>query len=368
MMKKIITLLLVILCCVFLVACNSSDYKKAESLLSQGNYSDAMSIYESLDGYEDSTEKIVYCKYGIGEQLFEEGDYEKALETFLALGSYEDSETKVIQCKYELGKSAYNEQNWDRVIEFLDEVYYEDSIELLASANREKGMSENSDYEFLDTLRKSVEKRLADSSKDSTDERDLLNFVNTELTFVSKYRNASFYDKKLGEMARLYIKGLDKQKQSFDNDYIYERDEEWLDGMVDRYTALNYLYEHYDFMSDSTDFISSYIAQFEKVKQDSVACKAINKDILANLNSFDSFKSAGSYAGYAVLKNNTRYTYDIVFEFTVYNQDETQILNVSQDYVQKVKPGNEYKITVDYGYNSGQFVIYTDWTIVDVKK
>ena len=364
-MKKRIFVMLIALLCVFLTACNSSDYKKAETLVNQGNYSDAIKIYEALDGYADSQDKVNYCKYEIGEQLFEEEQYEEALDLFLSLGSYNGSDNKVVQCKYELGKRAYNEQDWDRAIEFLDELRYMDSQGLLASANKEKGMTEKADYEFLETLRQSVEKRLNDTSKDDFDR---LNLVNTELTFLNKFRNVAFYDKKVKEMASLYLKGLDKQKKAFNYDDNYLFNEVWLEGMVDRYTALNTLYEKYDFMSDSPEFISAYIADFDKTKADYTAILAIDKDILKNLNDLDSFSYLGPHSGYAIFKNNTNYTFDIVFEFTIYNQDETQVLHISQCYVERIKPGNEYKLTVDYGNNSGSFRIHTDWTIISAKK
>lgn len=294
----------------------------------------------------------------------EEGKYEEALEAFTALGSYQDSEERVAQCKYELGKIAFTEQDWDTAIDFLDENTYADSGEYLEKAKTEKGMSENADYQFLEALKQSVTKRYNDSSKDSYDRQNL---VNTELSFLNKFRNAEFFDGKIKQMARLYLEGLDKQKASFKIERRFMALEEWSAGMVDRYTALNYLYKHYDFMSDDPDFISGYIADYERVTKERKAFEIINADILKNVNNLDSFSYLGPNSCYTIFKNSTTYTFDVLFEFTVYNQDETQILNISEDYIERIEPGNEYKLTVNYGNNTGNFIIYTDWEIIDVK-
>ena len=62
-MKKIHFLsLIVILLCISLTGCKSSDYKEAVSLEEAGEYSAALAIFEELSDYKDSANRIISCK------------------------------------------------------------------------------------------------------------------------------------------------------------------------------------------------------------------------------------------------------------------------------------------------------------------
>ena len=98
-MKKIIAALLVIVCVFTLVACDSKDYEKANTLFAQGQYDEARAIYVELGDYEDSAEKIKACDYAKATQLMEAGEAAQAAELFEALGDYVDSADLLVKCR-----------------------------------------------------------------------------------------------------------------------------------------------------------------------------------------------------------------------------------------------------------------------------
>lgn len=83
-MKKVVSLVLVALMMLFVFSgCNSSDYKEAVALMEQGNYKEAITLFEGLGDYKDSAAK--------------KAEAEKILDIIKALESgvwYFEAETK----------------------------------------------------------------------------------------------------------------------------------------------------------------------------------------------------------------------------------------------------------------------------------
>jgi len=89
-------------------------YLSAVSLYDVGKYEQAKRIFESLNGYKDSTTKITECKEAIKEvtylsavSLYDAGKYNEAITAFESLGSYKDSTTKITECKEAIKEVAY---------------------------------------------------------------------------------------------------------------------------------------------------------------------------------------------------------------------------------------------------------------------
>ena len=114
--KKIavITLLLAMVLC--LSGCDSSDYKKAVSLMESGDYAAAEQMFTKLGDYEDSAEKILECRYALAVAAFEKGEYELAISAFEALDSYNDSAEKVLECRYALAVAAFEKGEYELAI------------------------------------------------------------------------------------------------------------------------------------------------------------------------------------------------------------------------------------------------------------
>lgn len=61
-MKKVTSLVcLIAALCLCLSGCKSADYEQAVAFQESGDYAAALSIYETLDGYKDSAERITAC-------------------------------------------------------------------------------------------------------------------------------------------------------------------------------------------------------------------------------------------------------------------------------------------------------------------
>ena len=58
---KRIKIMLVTLLTLSLTGCNQSDYRRATKLQKEGNYEEAIQIYNGLEDYKESKQNIVYC-------------------------------------------------------------------------------------------------------------------------------------------------------------------------------------------------------------------------------------------------------------------------------------------------------------------
>ena len=72
----------------------NNKYNAAVELMETGEYEEAITAFEALDGYKDSTDKITECSYGIAVELMETGNITEAYESLVALGDYKDSAEK----------------------------------------------------------------------------------------------------------------------------------------------------------------------------------------------------------------------------------------------------------------------------------
>lgn len=77
------------------------NYKKGQSLLAQGKYTEAAAKFESLGSYEDATTLTMYSK---ACALCENGDFETGINALTKLGDYKD-------CVHRI--SYYTARSWD---------------------------------------------------------------------------------------------------------------------------------------------------------------------------------------------------------------------------------------------------------------
>lgn len=343
--KKLWILVAVFVLCACLTACNSSDYKEAEEMYNNGDYAAALELYNALGEYEDSQEKAKSCQYSIANSLFEDAKYEDALDIYKELGKHEDSEEKVKCCLYAMANGYFENTQYGKALALYEELgEYEESAEYTAICNKEIGMTANSDYDFLTDIEASVLGRMA-----AADGTSYTNLVNTELAYLEKYSEKSFYDDRLQEIASKYIDGLYIQRDALKTEYEYEHQLEWQRGMVLRYEALTYLYDEYDFLADNNSFVATYVMQYEDKKALLEAYEAIEADISAQTHAADfSDKFESSYGGGTIsftLKNNTQYTYSTMFEFSFVSSEGT-IFYSNSALIENIKPDQSYVVAV----------------------
>ena len=91
--------------------CNTAilerEYQKALKLMTDEKYEDAIQAFESLNGYSDSATKISECKTAILEREYQKAlklmtseKYEKAIAAFKELNGYRDSDAQITECSY----------------------------------------------------------------------------------------------------------------------------------------------------------------------------------------------------------------------------------------------------------------------------
>lgn len=77
-----------------------NKYKAAEKSLATENYDAAISVFEELGDYRDSTERFLECIYAKADKLLAAGDYDAAILVFEELGDYKDSNERLLECVY----------------------------------------------------------------------------------------------------------------------------------------------------------------------------------------------------------------------------------------------------------------------------
>lgn len=328
-----IVLLLIAGLTFYFVTADSRIYGKAISIYNTGDYDDAITVFSTIPNYADSQEMIQKSNYHKAYSLFENKQYSEAERLFVKCKGYADSNEKIKECKYALGTEAYDLSDWDNAIEYFTDLKYLDSEDLFNNSIREKGMSENADYEFIQAIEDSVNNRQVMIEKGAS----LSEIVDAELYRLGTFKDKVFYDKDLDKLAESYITGLDVQKDALSKKYS-EYQIMWYEGMVQRYETLCSLNEDYGAFSDDARFIDTYKTQLDENINYLDALKTIDADLVSQLDGVE-FKYVNSYTMSAMYTNNTKYDFDITFYFTFY-KDEVRV-DETTDYFQNIKAGEK---------------------------
>lgn len=127
-----------------------SDYKEAESLLKDGEYSKAYKTFEKLEDFKDAKSRQLECQYGMAGDYYKEEKFEEAREIYEQLGKYNDSSEWVTKCQYEIAKALYQENKYEEAIEAFTKIEtYEDSKEQIQNCYYQLGEEayQASDYD-----------------------------------------------------------------------------------------------------------------------------------------------------------------------------------------------------------------------------
>ena len=81
-------------------------YNHAKSLLENGNYELAYSEFLALDGYSDSENMLLECRYVQAIKYRDAGDYELANKIFESLGNYRDSKILIHKHDYKVSSTV----------------------------------------------------------------------------------------------------------------------------------------------------------------------------------------------------------------------------------------------------------------------
>lgn len=178
---------------------------------------------------------------------------------------------------------------------------------------------EYADEAFLESIELSVAKR---NQLLQTDFKQY-ELINMEFAIIGEFENAEFRDSELYALARQYLSGLYLQKEALNLTHS-EKQIQWQEGVVERYSALISLHDQYNVFADDPDFVSTYVLEQEKNIRVLQALKEVEADLVAQLDGVTlQYKSQNKYT--ATYTNNTDYDFDINFYFWYYDANGTRI-------------------------------------------
>lgn len=228
---------------------------------------------------------------------------------------YEEANKLVTEGKYKQAKKIYKEIK-----------SYKDSKDRIT------------DCDFLLAMEKSVVERM-----EEPDDADYSTLVDTELSYLEEFENKDFGNAKIESYYEDYIDGLNTQKDSLKEDLLYDSDYGWQEGRVQRFEALNGLYNDFNFLKKNKKFVANYIKDLDYEKKLLKAYENINSDIGAQFKDGDLPWNYEDNYMEATVKNNTNYTYDITY-FVTYTTDGNSIISKDSYSETEIAPGMSYTI------------------------
>lgn len=210
----------------------NAQYTDAITLMDEGKYTEAASIFKDISGYKDSDQKENQALYLHATNLQKDNNYEAAIEIFELIKNYKDSISKVVECE-----KAMMENKYIKAVSFLKEKDYKKALEIFEDLK-----------EFKDSKSKAIAcmNALAEqcAAKDDIDGAirwytkcdDITAIKEAKYKYILKHRNNT--DTKTYE----YLKELKLEKYK-DSDKIY----------TDLYTSISVdLFFNTDFSDKST--------------------------------------------------------------------------------------------------------------------
>lgn len=256
------------------------------------------------------------------------------------------------EAKIKKADEFFDNGDYYAALEIYQECEADENVnEKISNCQKEIGMQEKADNAFLSELEKSILGRMNNSGNSEYE-----NLVNTELAYVESFSDKEFYDESLKSLAQKYIDALYVQKESLNNEVIFERQINWQRGMVYRYEVLNELHRDYGFLKGNKEFEGTYIYGLEQEKEKLNAYNTIEADIESQ--EIDTKWVLNNYSVSCVVKNNTKYTYSTAFEAKFLNK-EGAILYADQCVIENITPSQSY--TVSFYVDSAYAVDGFEW-------
>ena len=98
---------------IFFLTAPSRGYSHAMDLKNSGDYQAAIDAFTEMDGFSDSEDQIIECRYLLALDAMANGEYDKAIGIFTDLGDYKDSADQIMECRYQKALDEYFEGNYD---------------------------------------------------------------------------------------------------------------------------------------------------------------------------------------------------------------------------------------------------------------
>lgn len=117
------------------------QYNSAVSLMDAGNYEEAITAFEELGDFRDSTELLTEAMYRNANHLFESEKYDDALSIYESLNNYADSNNKILECYFNLGE------------QYFQKGYYETALEYYKNARQEPLVSRTTEKIYENAIK-----------------------------------------------------------------------------------------------------------------------------------------------------------------------------------------------------------------------
>ena len=127
----------------------AAELTQADGLLAQGQYAQAMEIYENLDGCQ---EQVQQCCYQLGKQAMGAKDFEQAIAWFEQAGDYSDADALYKEAVYNRGHSLYLKYQYEEAQPYFDLVADDPQYSIPHFVEPQEGI------EYMKSLKEPVDK------------------------------------------------------------------------------------------------------------------------------------------------------------------------------------------------------------------
>lgn len=207
----------------------------------------------------------------------------------------------------------------------------------------------NTDKAFLKSMAEGLQNRwdtMDDSGQQDTKE-NFKKLIDTELKSISKYEDADFKDKKLGEYAKAYIKNLKETKKLLDSEPYSKFQKDYAGNLYkERLKLIKEIESDYKIPvdNDHEDFIEDLVDQADRMEYANQLYQEFN------------FKRVGDSDVYeTTVKNITNKDMD-TFWVELNLLDNGQVIGVKTLYAKDWKKGEEktFQFESDLGFDTVQ--------------
>ncbi len=111
---------------------NDSKYERALAHMEKGGFAEAVELFEDLENYKDSKDKVKEAMYAQAEKYLQDKNYEQAYEAFYKAGDYKDSGDRAKEASYLNAQECIKAKDYTKAYEsFYKAVDYKDTRQRL---------------------------------------------------------------------------------------------------------------------------------------------------------------------------------------------------------------------------------------------